>query len=235
MFKKSLLLLALAICMTGFGSNGTASAQELTARQASIVTVAALTAQGDLPHLKTALSEALDQGLTVNEVKEVLVQMYAYCGFPRSLNGLNTLINLLDERKAAGIVDETGREATPVDPQRDRYAIGTKTQTELVGRPVAGRTYDFAPVIDVFLKEHLFGDIFERDLLNHQERELATVGALAGIGNVNAQLTSHLRVSMNTGLTAGQLQAAVDILETKVSSATGSNARQVLETLLRQK
>lgn len=71
--------------------------------------------------------------------------------------------------------------------------------------------------------------------MNHQERELATVGALAGIGNVNAQLTSHLRVSMNTGLTAGQLQAAVDILETKVSRATGSNARQVLETLLRQK
>lgn len=54
--------------------------------------------------------------------------------------------------KAAGIVDEIGRDATPVDPKRDRYAIGEKTQTELVSRPVAGRTYDFAPVIGVFLK-----------------------------------------------------------------------------------
>ena len=43
-------------------------------------------------------SEAeLDNGMTVNEVKEVLVQMYAYCGFPRSLNGINTLIAVLDE------------------------------------------------------------------------------------------------------------------------------------------
>lgn len=49
--------------------------------------------------------------MTVNEVKEVLVQMYAYCGFPRSLNGINTLIAVLDERKAAGIVDEIGRDA----------------------------------------------------------------------------------------------------------------------------
>lgn len=163
MLKKSLLLLTLAVCMAGFNGNSeAAAAKALTAKQASIVTVAAFTAQGDLPNLKTALNEALDNGMTVNEVKEVLVQMYAYCGFPRSLNGINTLIAVLDERKAAGIVDEIGRDATPVDPKRDRYAIGEKTQTELVCRPVAGRTYDFAPVIGVFLKEHLFGDIFER-------------------------------------------------------------------------
>ena len=114
MLKKSLLLLTLAVCMAGFNGNSeAAAAKALTAKQASIVTVAAFTAQGDLPNLKTALNEALDNGMTVNEVKEVLVQMYAYCGFPRSLNGINTLIAVLDERKAAGIVDEIGRDATP--------------------------------------------------------------------------------------------------------------------------
>ena len=223
MLKKSLLLLTLAVCMAGFNGNSeAAAAKALTAKQASIVTVAAFTAQGDLPNLKTALNEAL-------------VQMYAYCGFPRSLNGINTLIAVLDERKAAGIVDEIGRDATPVDPKRDRYAICEKTQTELVGRPVAGRTYDFAPVIGVFLKEHLFGDIFERDILNRQERELATVGALAGIGNVNAQLTSHMRVSMNTGISAEQLQETVRLLDKKAGPATGSNAQRVLDSLLLQK
>ena len=217
--------------MAGFNGNSeAAAAKALTAKQASIVTVAAFTAQGDLPNLKTALNEALDNGMTVNEVKEVLVQMYAYCGFPRSLNGINTLIAVLDERKAAGIVDEIGRDATPVDPKRDRYAIGEKTQTELVGRPVAGRTYDFAPVIGVFLKEHLFGDIFERDILNRQERELATVGALAGI-----QLTSHIRVSMNTGISAEQLQETVRLLGKKAGLAAGSNAQRVLDSLLLQK
>ena len=75
MLKKSLLLLTLAVCMAGFNGNSeAAAAKALTAKQASIVTVAAFTAQGDLPNLKTALNEALDNGMTVNEVKEVLVQ-----------------------------------------------------------------------------------------------------------------------------------------------------------------
>lgn len=51
--------------------------------------------------------------------------------------------------------------------------------------------------------------------MNRQERELATVGALAGIGNVNAQLTSHIRVSMNTGISAEQLQETVRLLGKK--------------------
>lgn len=236
MLKKCLLAVAVAVCAVGFTGGAEAAApKELTAKQANIVTVAAFTAQGDLPRLKTALNEALDAGMTVNEVNEVLVQMYAYCGFPRSLNGINTLIAVLDERQAAGIIDEIGRDATPVDPNRDRLAIGAKTQTELVGRPVAGRTYDFAPVIDVFLKEHLFGDIFERDILNRQERELATVGALAGIGNVNAQLVSHMRVSMNTGITENQLREVAAVLGERLDDTTGQNARRVLGEILSSK
>ena len=232
MLKRCLWLLTLAVCAVGFAGGAEAAAsKELTAKEARIVSVSAFTAQGDLPNLKTALNEALDAGMTVNEVKEVLVQLYAYCGFPRSLNGINTLIEVLDERKAAGVVDTIGRDATPIDPKRDRYAIGEKTQTELVGRPVAGRTYTFAPVIGVFLKEHLFGAIFERDLLSRQERELATVSALAGIGNVNAQLAAHMRVSLNTGITKKQLQEVVEVLGEKVGSRTGENARQVLESL----
>lgn len=236
MIKKCLLLLTLAICAAGFtGSTEAAAKKELTAKQTSIIRVSALAAQGDLANLKIALSEALDAKMTVNEVKEVLVQMYAYCGFPCSLNGLSTLIVVLEERQAAGIMDEIGRDATPVDPKRDRYAIGEKTQTELVGRPVVGKTYDFAPIIGVFLKEHLFGDIFERDILSRQERELATVGALAGIGNVNAQLASHMRVSMNTGITENELQEAVEVLSEKVGGITGKNARQVLDAVLAKK
>lgn len=232
MLKKYLLILTLAVGAIGFAA-GTEAAEKqlLTDKQSSIVTVAALTAQGDLEKLQPALHKALDEGMTINEVKEVLVQMYAYSGFPRSLNGLNTLIAVVDEREAADITDVMGPDAAPVDPKRDRYAIGTLTQTELVGRPVQGRVYDFAPVIDVFLKEHLFGDIFERTVLDHQEREFATVGALAGLGNVNAQLASHMRVSMNIGVTKAQLQEVVNVLSKRVGSAAGANAQQVLNTL----
>lgn len=43
--------------------------------------ISAFTAQGDLENLKVALNKGLDSGLTINQIKEVLVQMYAYAGF----------------------------------------------------------------------------------------------------------------------------------------------------------
>lgn len=229
MLKKCLLLMVMLLGTVGFGGIAQGAPDStLSDKQKSIVTIAAFTAQGDLENLKTAINSGLNNGLTVNEIKEVLIQMYAYCGFPRSLNGLNTFIAVLDERKADGIIDEIGVEANPVDPNRDRYAIGDKIQTELVGRPVSGRVYDFAPTIGTFLKEHLFCDIFERGILTTKDREIATVSALAAIGNVNPQLTGHMNCSLNAGVTPEQLQEIVDILEEKVSAQTGMNAQTVL-------
>lgn len=84
---------------------------KLNAKQQGIIAIAAFTANGDQEKLKSALNKGLDAGLTVNEIKEILVQMYAYAGFPRSLNGIGTFMAVMDERKAKGVKDEEGREA----------------------------------------------------------------------------------------------------------------------------
>lgn len=236
MLKKALLATMLVFCTTGFCSNmHAADAASLTPKQENIVLVSAWTAQGNLPALKQAFNKALNDGVTVNELKEVSIQMYAYSGFPRSLNALNTLLTVIDERKTAGIKDAEGKTAAKPDPKRNRHSIGTAIQTELVGRPVAGRVYDFSPEIDRFLKEHLFCDIFERDVLNYQERELATVSALAALGNVNAQLASHYNVSLNVGLSTEQLEEAVKLLKYHVGSEVGNNADNVLRKVLHNK
>lgn len=151
-------------------AESTHSVSALSGKQQSIIPIAAFTAKGDTEKLKDALAEGLQNGMTVNEIKEVLVQMYAYTGFPRSLTGLNTFIALLDERKARGIEDEMGREAAPLPDNANIRELGTANQTAVIGRPASGRVYEFAPVIDTFLKEHLFGDIFSRDVLSFQER-----------------------------------------------------------------
>src|SRR5437868_9810897 len=71
---------------------------DLDNKQQSIVAIAALTAKGDIPQLKIHLVKGLEAGLTISEIKEELVQLYAYCGFPRSLNGITTLMSVLAER-----------------------------------------------------------------------------------------------------------------------------------------
>src|SRR5205085_5789600 len=165
--------------------------QALDARQQGIVTTSALTAKGDLENLRTALNRGLDAGLTVNETKEVLVQLYAYCGFPRSLNGINTLMSVLEDRKKRGITDVEGRTATPITGAADKYERGRKTLETLTGQPQAKPATgfgEFSPTIDRFLKEHLFADIFDSDVLSYQQRELVTISALAAMSGIEGQL-----------------------------------------------
>ncbi len=232
LFRKTVhLALVAGMC---FGAL-TSQAAELTVKQQSLIPIAALTAMGATDRLKETLADKLDsKSLTVNEIKEVLIQMYAYTGFPRSLTGLGVLVQLLKERQSAGIEDTVGRAATPVAQGTDIRALGTQVQTQLVGRPVKGPVYDFAPEIDTYLKEHLFGDIFASDLLTHQEREIATVSALAALP-APAQLRSHLNVSLNTGLTPEALEELTQILSHEVSQQAGDLARNTLGALLKQR
>ncbi|RSK46378.1 carboxymuconolactone decarboxylase family protein [Hymenobacter perfusus] len=213
------------------------SSASLDQRQQSIATISALTAQGNLPKLHDALSQGLDNGLTINEEKEVLAQLYAYCGFPRSLNGINTLMKVVDERKAQGKHDAVGKEATPVTSTKSKYERGKKNLETLTGKPqdkLSGANA-FCPEIDVFLKEHLFADIFERDVLTFQERELATVSALAAMPGVEPMLQAHLGMSMNTGLTEAQLRQVLALQEPLVDKKQAETSREVLRKALADK
>lgn len=206
--------------------------ETLSPAQQAIIPIAAFTANGDTKKLAEALNAGLDNGLSVNAIKEILVQMYAYTGFPRSLTALNTFMDVLKERKDRGITDPEGQTPEKFPLNADRRTIGAKNQTELVGRPVAGPVYEFCPAIDAFLKEHLFCDIFSRGVLTTQERELATVAALAALP-AEAQLASHLRVCLHNGLTPAQLRNYVDVLSEKVGKSQAELASGLLEKILK--
>lgn len=215
------LAVVLGVCLLGIaGFSGQACASRalvLDAREQSIVGIAAFAAMGDTDRLKKALEEGLNSGMTVNEAREILIQMYAYAGFPRSLTALDTLMTLLDERRARGIRDNVGREATPLPEGTDIRRVGTANQTAIIGRPASGRVFEFAPAIDTFLKEHLFGDIFSRDLLSFRERELATVSALASLP-APEQLRSHLNCCLVVGWNREELHGFVNVLAARVGS-----------------
>ncbi|MFL6694761.1 MAG: carboxymuconolactone decarboxylase family protein [Ramlibacter sp.] len=211
------------------GAGDTAAPPSLTRKQLAIAPIGAGVALGDLPALAAALHEGLDAGLAISDVKEILVQMYAYTGFPRSLNALGELMKVLDARKQRGVQDPPGRAPGPVPAGMDLLALGTANQTKLSGAPVKGPLFDFAPAIDEFLKAHLFGDIFGRDNLDWQSRELATVGALAALAGAESQLQSHIRISMNVGLTATQLREAARELARRGLAEPAQRAQLALE------
>ncbi len=183
---------------------------QLSQRQADIASIASYTAVGELDSLYNSLNSSLDNGMTVNEVKEVLVHTYAYCGFPRSLQGLKTLVKVIDDRKDKGIADNWGRESTSVNPSRDRYARGREILSEISGVSAEAPKADYAvlaPEIEVFLKEHLFSDLFERDAISYADRELATIAVIASLGDgVEPMLKSHSMIAMRLGVTQPQIE-----------------------------
>lgn len=210
----------------------------LTAREQAIVAVASYTGNGDLEHLKPAFVQALEAGMTINEINEVLIHAYAYCGFPRSLRAIQTFIEVVDERKAAGITDPLGQEASVNDDSRSRYERGRDVLAEISGAPAdAPKTgyAIFAPTIERFLKEHLFADLFGRDLLTYRERELATVSILAGVSGVEPMAYGHMSICLHLGITVEQLSALLNIVETNFGKTYSEPLREVLNQLAKRK
>lgn len=210
----------------------------LAEREQAIVTVASYTGKGDLENLKQAFVQALDAGMTVNEINEVVIHAYAYCGFPRSLRAIQTLMQVVEERKADGITDVIGRGASIITDNRSRYERGCDVLAEISGVPAdapkAGYAI-FAPTIERFLKEHLFADLFERDLLTYRERELTTVSVLAGEGGVEPMFGSHAAICMHLGVTPEQLSAMLNIVEMNLGKTYSEPLRKVLNQLTEKK
>jgi alkylhydroperoxidase/carboxymuconolactone decarboxylase family protein YurZ len=204
-------------------------------RHAAIAMIGAFTASGDLPRLTTALNRALDAGVTVNQVKEVLVQMYAYAGFPRSLNGIGTFMTVLEQRQDRGVKDPAGPEPSPLPAGTDILELGTRNQTELTGAPVTGPLFDFAPAIAEFLKTHLFGDVFSRDNLDWRSREVATVAALATLKGTESQLRSHFTVGLNAGLSEAELRGLIQVLRHEVGSQQAADGGRILDEVIRNR
>lgn len=203
----------------------------LNLREQAIVAIASYTGNGNLEHLKPTLIQALEVGMTINEINEVLIQTYAYCGFPRSLQAIQTFMQVVNERKAQGITDSIGRDASPIKTDKSRYERGRNILAEISGisayTPQTGYAM-FAPTIEHFLKEHLFADIFERDLLTYRERELATVSVLAGVSGVEQMVSGHMLICLHLGITTEQLSALLNIIEMNLGKKYSEPLRKIL-------
>jgi 4-carboxymuconolactone decarboxylase len=241
--KKKKILIGLMIAL--ISASLTLNAQNnpdkndvLSSKEQSIISISALTARGDLSKLKTALNTGLEAGLTVNQIKEGIIHVYAYAGFPRSIRGLQTFMAVLNERKHKGINDVAGAEASPINNDSSKYERGKAILEKLTGIPETGPGTGyaaFAPTIEVFLKEHLFADIFERDVLSYAERELVTISVLSSLGELEPMLRAHFNICLNVGLTANQLRQFVNVINSTIGKGPSEAAEKVLLEVLNNK
>ena len=195
------------------------SLSPLSPLDAAIADIGAAIARGEQDKLASAFTEAFDAGLTLDQAKEVVGQLYAYCGFPRALNAATTLQRVVESQKSAKPETRIPNPASPFTLGEKALAIGTTNQTKLCGGPVVGPLFDFHPQLDAYLKAHLFGDIFARDVLDWRTRELVTVAALAARPETAPQCASHVKIANLNGVTPEQTDAILALVRRPVDPA----------------
>ena len=213
------------------------SREVLDNKTKELIVVAALTVKGNnQPQLKVHLNGALNTGNSINEIKEIILQMAVYGGFPVSINGMNTLKEVIEERKSAGIIDDLGKEFVKKS-NNNRLEIGIKTISQLKPNQyeILIETYqEFSPELVQFIIEFAFGDIYSRDNVELRNRQLATITSLVALGNASSQLKFHLKAGLNIGISQAELKEVMVLMTVFAGFPNAINGMNVLKSVLEE-
>ena len=218
-----------------FGDIYTRDGLDLKSKE--IAVVAALTAMGNAqPQLKVHINGALNTGSSINEVKEVILQMSVYSGFPSAINGMNALKEVLQERQTHGIKDEIGKSAT--ETTSDRLKLGEQELSKLDSLQVErlkNAYNDFSPELVKFTLEYGYADIFSRDNLSEKYRQIATISALTALGTAQPQLKFHINAGLNIGLTETEIKEIMLLMTVYSGFPSAINGTNALKEVLNER
>jgi 4-carboxymuconolactone decarboxylase len=165
---------------------------ELSARDRSIVTIAALIARNQPLELAAQLERALDNGVTPAEISGVVTHLAFYSGWGNAVAAAPTIKAVFDARGIdPAVLRAAEATALPFDEEGDAARAASVAQT------MAGA----APGLEHFTTDLLFRDLWLRPDLAARDRSLVTISSLISLGQT-AQLAGHLNRGMDNGLTA---------------------------------
>ena len=167
---------------------------ELSARDRSLVTVAALIARIQTIEMPFHFSLALDNGVRPAELSETITHLAFYSGWANAMTAVSVAKDLFRER---GIrQDQLPKAIEPLLPLNEEAEEKRATN-------VASNFGAVTPGLVQNTTELLFRDLWLRPALAPRDRSLVTVSALIASGQV-AQITYHLGRAMDNGLTESE-------------------------------
>lgn len=180
---------------------------KLTMKQREMITCITLATMQTLPQLKAHAGAALNVGVTPEELREVIYLTAPFIGFPKMLNAVATVNDVLKERgiplplEKQGTVTEETRHVTGKAIQDKLYPGGIASVME-------GLPDGMGKDVERFLTDYFFGEIYSRGAIDLQTRELLGYCVLTTL-EAESQLQSHYHGNMNVGNTPETLTAAV--------------------------
>jgi 4-carboxymuconolactone decarboxylase len=168
----------------------------LSARDRSIVTVAALIARMQTIGMLHYFNLALDHGVTSRELSEIITHLAFYSGWSNAFAAVEVAKDIFVQR---GIGEDQLAEPSP-----NLLALNEDSETKRA-TTVEQNFGAVAPGVVQYTTDILFRNLWLRPGLAPRDRSLLTVSALIAAGQV-AQIPYHLNRAMDNGLT--QLQAS---------------------------
>jgi 4-carboxymuconolactone decarboxylase len=164
---------------------------ELSARDRSIVTLAALIARDQTVELPYYLNLALDNGVKPAEISEIITHLAFYTGWANAMDAIPAAKDVFKSRSIGA--DQLPPASGP------RLTLDETAEAQRAAR-VDQQLGQITPSLVQYTTDVLFRDLWLRPGLAPRDRSLVTVSALVATGQV-AQITYHLNRAMDNGLT----------------------------------
>lgn len=182
----------------------------LSPRDRSLVTVAVTQALYRTEELREALDQALDNGVTRDEIAELMTHVTMYAGWPTGSNASRVAIRVYEARGLSF--------PPPVEP--------VNLQIDLRG---GNPGYPAIPYLSALTRSVLFDDaagVWTRPGLSPRDRSLITV-SVAQAGYATDQLRGHVGRALNNGLTQEEIAEIITHVTFYAGWPTGVNAARV--------
>jgi len=171
----------------------------LVARDRSIVTLAALIARNQTTELAFYLVRALESGVKPAEISEILTHLAFYSGRGNALSAAAVVKDVFAARKIGP--DQLPAASPTLLPLNETAEAGR-------AKRVGDQFGAMFPGVTQYTTDVLFRDLWLRPDLAPRDRSLVTISALIANGQV-AQLTGHIPIGMNNGLTQAEIAEAI--------------------------
>jgi 4-carboxymuconolactone decarboxylase len=183
----------------------------LERRDRSLVSVAALTCLGSSVELRTHLAGALNHGVAVEEIEELMLHICGYAGYPRALDGMRAAMALFAERE--DVDRPLPRPAAEPKDDEQRQRDGAEVFSRIMGweappEVVAQVMQEQLGPLGRFGLQHLMGEIWARPQLARRDRSLVTLVALISLGKI-AELRVHVPAALRHGMTREEIDEVI--------------------------
>jgi 4-carboxymuconolactone decarboxylase len=171
----------------------------LNLRDRSIVTLAALITRNQTAEMAQYLNFALDNGVTPAEISEIVTHLAFYSGWGNAMAAVAVVKDVFAARNI------TAAQLAPASP--NLLALNEAAEADRAKR-VGDQFGAVFPGVAQYTTDVLFRDLWLRPGLAPRDRSLVTISSLVASGQV-AQLTGHVNIGMNNGLTQAEIAEAI--------------------------